>query len=208
MIYSPNGFPPLPKELELTTYTAQFPTSDDLLTKVKAYSSYPDELWNDDNWFVPLKQLFKQIDLIFRAKTLKKYFIWSNDEVDVMIDGFFIPLFYEKLLQFYVHQLAFINGELNKMKDPDYIGDKLSSDDRTARTSYSQPTKSGVEWDNDADAPTGKFKRLGDINRTNVIKNITALLNADISIYWTNFFMDFEKFFISQYWVKRHISGW
>lgn len=180
-----------------------FPNADNLKTRVKDYSSYPNELWEDGNWFLPIDQLFKQIYVIFTAKTIKKRFIWNDEEILPMIEGYFIPLFYEKLLHFYTHQQIFKANELNKISNLDNIGDKLTTVNRGASTIYSQPSESGVDWDDSKDAPSSKRKTLSDINRTNLIKNINTVLNSDISIYWTSFFMDFEKFFISEWWFSR-----
>lgn len=182
-------------------FTEVFTDAAKLQEAVKNYSAYPDGLWSDDNWFVPVTQLFKQLYSIFTAKTLNKVFIWNDYDTQKMIDGFFVPLFWEKLLNFYTHQLAVSDENLKKLTSIENLGDIMHVDDARAMTTYSQPTKSGIEWDNEADAPTRKSKNLSEVSRTNIIKNMEALLYSDITVYWTDYFLEFEKFFIHTYWL-------
>lgn len=284
------------QKITLTTYREEIKDGSDLLARVKDMTANPAEMFEDTNWFLPIRDMFNIIDKVFHAKSFGKFFIWDEAELPVMMVGRFVPLLWSELVHFYLKQMVLVKGDLMELSDwksrgsletgnvdktvdgtltsktedvSNETGDVTdnttitrtndldgnvksdgSAHNDTASTSYSQPTETGHKWNDSLDAPSSKSivdstiqntttttnkikedttqdkttkankeidrninkddvksdkeKQQYDKNMSNRVNDMKNLLSLSLSLYFTNIFYKFERFFIDGSWVEEN----
>lgn len=178
----------------------------------KSHYILPTELFSDSNWFIPLNQIFIEIYNIFLSRSYNKYFIWeslntSNDELNYGINGQFLPMLYDALLQFYKNQLVLLNNNINDLKNWEDRSNQTVSQGNGANSSYSQPTSNGYKWDDKNDAPSNKSITDNTVTMFNKPNDLLQYMRFEFRLYWNDIFSKFEKFFITSSFVDILFTG-
>lgn len=198
--------------MKMTTFKEYFPTANDFQEKITEFvKSRPKEMFEPSNWFI--EDIYGVTYKIFKAKSWGKYFIWTNDkiddesELDVFMEGTYIPLLWSEILNFYKSQIILLGDDLNELKEWKSRGNNYNSLNQSGESRNSQPTPEGTKWDNEKDAPTRKVRSENENNWSNRINDILRVIDNNLNIYFNDIFTKFEKFYIDKFWVDRWIEG-
>lgn len=196
--------------IQYKTFNEVFQNPQSLLNLLNIFTdSKPKEMFSNINWFMDFDtKILPRIYEVFLSKSYNKIFIWQDNgttelnELNIGINGQFIPLLWTNILNFYKEQLILLNNDLNQLKDWKNRGSSSSSINQSADTGYNQPAISGFKWDRTKDAPTSKRVNQNDQNIVNKLSDIANLVNTRINIYFTDIFYQFEYMFLNKSWVR------
>lgn len=190
--------------MKLVQYKDIFPTSKTLYDSLK--NRKPAEVFENKNWFTnSVDEIFQIIHSIFLAKTAEKYFVWNKEKASFqdLIDGFFLVSLWQELVNFYFHQLPFVQNNLKDLINWENRGNSKKTLNEGASNNNSNPTENGYKWDNEKDAASKKYINNQDLSNINRINDIKNMLANEITIKFNEIFFYFEKFFVSKNWADQ-----